>query len=157
MYGAVPYAHTYLLKQCRKKSGGIYRNSEPKVHPRIHSRRHRVRGRAHSEQRTEPACQVAGGASRLRMSTEEEERLLAGLESEMHKRQWRCPGLDAARGALEGFPEHVSRENRRVAGTVFGQLSGRGQPLFVTEKSDPRHSCPVLSRAFLSTGPELRS
>ena len=123
-----------------------------------HTPRHTIskHTHTHSEQRAESSCQVAGGGSQLRTSTEEEERHLAGLESEMHKRQRQCPGLDAARGALEGFPEHASREDRSIAGMVFGQLLGCGQPLFVTEKSDPRHSCPVLSWTFLFTGPELQ-
>lgn len=109
----------------------------------------------HSEQRAEPLCQVAGGGSRLRTSGEEEERLLAGLESERHKRRRRCPGLDAAGGALEGFPGHAGRERqgKGFAGTLFGPASAPWSAPSVTEKCDPRHSCPVLSRTLVVRGP----
>lgn len=96
MYNAVTCTHTHLLEQYSNKSAGIYRNTEPKVHPQM--RTHALRAHTHSEQRAEPLCQVAGGGSRLRTSREEEEeRLLAGLESERHKRQrdaqvWMRPG-----------------------------------------------------------------
>ena len=85
------------------------------THTHTHTHTHTL-----SEQRAEPLCQVAGGGSRLRTSREEEERLLAGLESERHKRRRRCPGLDAAGGALEGFPGHAGRERQgRVCWDAF--------------------------------------
>lgn len=121
-YNAVRCTRTHLSEQYSNKSASIYHNTEPKVHPQTQTHTH-----TQTEQQAEPLCQVAGGGSRLRTSREEE-RLLAGLERERHKRQQRCPGLDAARGALEEFPGQASRKERRVTGMVFGLLFGCGQP-----------------------------
>lgn len=103
------------------------------------------------EQQAELLCQVAEGISRLRTSGEEEERFWPALKARGKNCSGSAQVLDAAVGSLEGFPGHVCWWGWRVHGMVSGLWSAPS----VTEKCDPRHSCPVLSWTPLSVGPEM--
>lgn len=73
--------HIHLLKQCSNKSAGICRSQTGTP---LNTHTDMVYICTHSEQRAESPCQVARGGSRLRTGIEEEEKLLAGLESKLH-------------------------------------------------------------------------
>lgn len=144
--------HTHLLNQCSNKSAGIChsQNGTP-----LNTHRHGIHLHTQS---SEPSHRARWQGEAL--GSEQESKRRRGSWPALKARcisggsvaqVWMWPGE-----TLEGFPEHVSSEDSNVAGMVSGQLLGCGQPLFVTEKCDPRHRCPVLSRTLLSMGPELQ-
>lgn len=141
--------HTYTYSNNARTKVQAYIVAK-QVHPWIHTQTRYTFAHTRS---SEPSHRARWQGEALGSEQESKRRrsswlaLKASCTSEGSDAQvWMWPGE-----TLEGFPEYASRGDGNVAGMISGQLLGCGQPLFVTEKCDPRHSCPVLSWTFLST------